>query len=277
MECPMNNLINSADNIQVLIDKWLEQEQRGTRFPVDFDTAWHIAGYSNKANAKRKLEKLVEGSDFSSTMRKNGQRGRSSHSINLTCDAFKHFCLLAETEEGRQIRQYFVECEKKWKLVEQHHPKIAQEIDLELRKMEKQAEILKLQNENLKITAELRHLDNNMLLMHGAELVLTLRGKADQIVRIKQTVTEVVNPKTQSSERILTAEQLKKIVKQNTGQTIPSMKWFVDKIREKGRDDLLIPVTRHQTSEYVSPEGLSEAIEVVFGSSRQMLIGENNE
>jgi DNA-damage-inducible protein D len=140
--------------------------------------------------------------------------------------------------------------------------------------MDKQIEILKLQNENLNATLQLRHLDNNMLSMHGAELVLTLRGKADQLVRVEQTVTEVVNPKTQSSERILTAEQLKKIIKQNTGQTIPSMKWFTDKLREKGRDDLLVPVTRHQISEYVTPETLSEAISLVFGKNRQLLLGE---
>jgi hypothetical protein len=140
--------------------------------------------------------------------------------------------------------------------------------------MDKQIEILKLQNENLNATLQLRHLDNNMLTMHGAELVLTLRGKADQLVRVEQTVTEVVNPKTQSSKRILTAEQLKKIVKQNTGQTIPSMKWFTDKLREKGRDDLLAPVTRHQISEYVTPETLAEAISLVFGENRQLLLGE---
>jgi phage anti-repressor protein len=153
----MNNLINSADNIQVLIDKWLEQEQRGTRFPVDFDTAWHIAGYSNKANAKRKLEKLVEGSDFSSIMRKNGQRGRSSHSINLTCDAFKHFCLLAETEEGRQIRQYFIECEKKWNLVQKHRPDVVAEIEiLQLKLQLAQAEAQKALAE--KAVLDTRHL-----------------------------------------------------------------------------------------------------------------------
>lgn len=143
-----------------------------------------------------------------------------------------------------------------------------------LAEMDKQIEILKLQNENLNATLELRRLDNTMLTMHGAELVLTLRGKSDQIVRVEQTVTEVVNPKTQTSDRILTAEQLKKIIKQNTGQTIPSMKWFTDKLREKGRDDLLVPVTRNATSEYVTPETLAEAISAVFGDNRQMLLGE---
>ena len=140
--------------------------------------------------------------------------------------------------------------------------------------MDKQIRILELQNENLRTSLELRHLDNNMLTMHGAELVLTLRGKSDQLVRVEQTVTEVVNPKTQSSDRILTADQLKKIVKQNTGQTIPSMKWFTDKLKEKGRDDLLMPVTRHQTNEYVTPETLAEAIALVFGDNRQMILGE---
>ncbi|MGA1256723.1 MAG: hypothetical protein ACO3YX_06870, partial [Candidatus Nanopelagicaceae bacterium] len=69
-------------------------------------------------------------------------------------------------------------------------------------------------------------------------------------------------------------EQLKKIIKTKTGQTIPSMKWFTDKLREKGRDDLLVAVTRHQISEYVTPEALGEAIALVFGDNRQMLIGE---
>lgn len=140
--------------------------------------------------------------------------------------------------------------------------------------MDRQIELLKLQNANLNATLELRRLDNTMLTMHGAELVLTLRGKSDQIVRVEQTVTEVVNPKTQTSDRILTAEQLKKIIKQNTGQTIPSMKWFTDKLREKGRDDLLVAVTRNATSEYVTPETLAEAISAVFGDNRQMLLGE---
>lgn len=133
--------------------------------------------------------------------------------------------------------------------------------------LDKQVELLKLQ-------LELRKLDNTMVTLHGAELVLALRGKQDQIVRIEQTVTEVVNPKTQTSERILTSEQLKQIIKQNTGQTIPSMKWFAEKLREKGRDDLLVPVTRHQTSEYVKPETLAEAIAVVFDQGRQLLLGE---
>lgn len=202
-------------------------------------------------------------------VKSQGRNGRDYRLSRYSCYMIALCCDARKTEVASAKKYFAVKTREAEVIIPAQSQAIAE--------MDKQIEILKLQNENLNATLQLRHLDNNMLTMHGAELVLTLRGKADQIVRIEQTVTEVVNPKTQSSERILTAEQLKKIVKQNTGQSIPSMKWFIDKIREKGRDDLLMPVTRHQTSEYVSPECLSEAIEVVFGSSRQMLIGENNE
>ena len=265
------------ENIQALIDKWLEQERNGVRFPVDFETAWCIAGYSRKDSAKRKLSKMTEGTDFHRfvEVKQRHQRGAVEVEVfTLTCDALKHFCLLAETEQGRQIRNYFIECEKKWKLVEQHHPEIAQEINLELRKMEMQGEILKLQNENLRLQGELRNIDSSMITLHGVELTLALRGKSDQLVRVETVVTEVVNPKTGNTDRILTADQLKQIIRQNTGQKIPSMKWFTDKIKEKNREDLLMPVTRHQTSEYVIPEALAEAIALVFGENRQMILGE---
>lgn len=145
------------ENVQALIDRWLEQEQQGVKFPVDFETAWYIAGYARKDHAKRRLTKLVEGTDFSSDKGKTPQGGRSRDIIKLTCDAFKHFCLLAETEQGREIRQYFIECEKKWKLVEKHHPEVAQEIEiLQLKLQLAQAEAQKAQAE--KAVLDTRHL-----------------------------------------------------------------------------------------------------------------------
>ncbi|MFM8009093.1 MAG: hypothetical protein ACKO86_30205 [Dolichospermum sp.] len=155
----MNSItkIGNSASTQNLIDTWLEQEQNGNQFPVDFDIAWQIAGYATKASAKRKLSKLHNGIDFSTDLLKNPQRGRSSHSIQLTCDALKHFCLLAETEEGQQIRQYFIECEKKWKLVEKHRPEVADEIEiLHLKLQLAQAETQKALAE--KAVLDTRHL-----------------------------------------------------------------------------------------------------------------------
>lgn len=95
------------------VQKWLEAEKNGDPFPVDFELAWQMAGYSTKANAKAKgLAKLEKNIDFSSKGMKSSQGGRSIELIGLSCDGFKHFCLMARTERGRQIRQYFIESEK---------------------------------------------------------------------------------------------------------------------------------------------------------------------
>lgn len=118
-------------DVQALVNEWMDAEREGIRFPVPFDTAWTIAGYATKASGKRFLGVMKEGKDFSTQKLKNGQRGRSSQLIHLTCDAFKHMCLMAETPEGEQIRDYFIECERKWKLLQQKNPAIAQEIELE--------------------------------------------------------------------------------------------------------------------------------------------------
>jgi len=118
-------------DVQGLVDGWMEAERNGVAFPVPFDAAWVMAGYSNKANAKQSgLKGLKVEKHFSSQIMKNGQRGRSSELIFLSVDAFKHVCLMACTSEGEVIREYFIDAEKKWKLLQQLQPAIAQEIEL---------------------------------------------------------------------------------------------------------------------------------------------------
>jgi hypothetical protein len=81
-------------------------------------------------------------------MWKNGQRGRSSQIIQLSCDGMKHLCLMADTPEGEALRDYFIACEKKWKLVQQHAPQLASEIEI----LHLKAEIAK--QEAIKAAAE---------------------------------------------------------------------------------------------------------------------------
>lgn len=143
-------LANSNESPNALIDRWIEAEQNGEQFPVPFDLAWQIAGYSTKANAKRKLSSkkshLKKGEDYSSDLMKNKKEGRSSELIHLTCDAFKHFCLIAETDRGRDIRQYFIEAEKKWRVVERIAPEVASEVEI----LKLKAEIAKHENQKAK-------------------------------------------------------------------------------------------------------------------------------
>lgn len=137
--------------------------------------------------------------------------------------------------------------------------------------------VIPAQNERIReLELELRLLEKkeSLITLHGKDLALRLMGDKEAVVYQETVITELVEPATGRTTKILTADQLKKAVKERTGQRIPSMKSFTDALRKAGRDDLLVPVTRSQTSEHVPPDRLEEAIAIVFGKQRQRLIGE---
>lgn len=261
----MSELIVQQDTA-VLLDQWRAAERNGVEFPVPFDMAWPMAGYSRKSTAKRDgLRGLKEGKYYRSK-KCNVPSGNASGStqkefIDLSLDGFKHLCLMAETKEGEAIRQYFIEAEK---AVGQSQKIIPIQSD--------EVRILELQSEILQRKKELVRQADTMITLYGVELGLTLLGHAGQIVEVEKLVTEVVNPQTMNSDRILTAEQLKRAVKQKTGQNLKSMKYFVDRLVALGKHDLLLPVTRHNTSMYVDADRLDEALSAVYGGSKQKLI-----
>jgi len=88
-------------------------DQQSEPFPVDFDYAWEWLGYSRKDHAKTALVEsgFLLDIDFS---RKSGEStgGRPSELITLTVDCFKQWGMMAGTEQGKQIRRYFLECER---------------------------------------------------------------------------------------------------------------------------------------------------------------------
>jgi anti-repressor protein len=111
-------------------------------FPVDLDLAWVWIGYAQKKNAVETLESVFEeGIDFSqlSLERKPNSISTSSpqwekmtpkeraayasakgiaakkQKIFLTVDCFKQLGMMAQTPQGKQIRRYFLDCEKRLK------------------------------------------------------------------------------------------------------------------------------------------------------------------
>jgi hypothetical protein len=123
------SIVPIKNDISSLLGQWLEAERNGEHFPVPFDNAWKIAGYSTKGNAKRALQDLIKDEDFLSVkIKSNG--GRASSVFSLTCDAFKSFCLMAKTDEGKLTRSYFIEAEKKWRLVQKVAPQVASEVEV---------------------------------------------------------------------------------------------------------------------------------------------------
>lgn len=87
--------------------------QSGEAYPVDFDQAWQWIGYSRKDHAKTALlSSFADGVDFSRELGKSSG-GRPSEEIRMSKNCFKQFCMMARTDKGREVRQYFIQCEEK--------------------------------------------------------------------------------------------------------------------------------------------------------------------
>lgn len=85
-------------------------------FPVDFEEAGQWLGYSRKDVAKRNFENsgFIEGVDFQvfHTSAENSNGGRPIITMKLTCECFKQWGMLSGTPKGKEVRMYFLQCEK---------------------------------------------------------------------------------------------------------------------------------------------------------------------
>jgi phage anti-repressor protein len=87
-------------------------------FPIDFDRAWQWLGYSTKGNAKRILDdQFASGLDFEVFIisDKNPQGGRPTEKIKISVDCLKCLGMMAGTQKGKEVRQYFLGCEREIK------------------------------------------------------------------------------------------------------------------------------------------------------------------
>ncbi|QSJ14159.1 hypothetical protein JYQ62_19675 [Nostoc sp. UHCC 0702] len=98
-------------------------------FPVDFDDAWRWIGYSRKDNAKTVLiqnfEINLDFLIFQEMVNRPQGGGRYRECIKLTVDCFKSFCMMSGTSKGREVRQYFLQCEKQLKQLLQQPPAVS--------------------------------------------------------------------------------------------------------------------------------------------------------
>lgn len=93
----------------------IDAEKAGEKFPINFDDVWQELKYTTKGNAKRVLNnELIENIDFiiSDKLDKSIPSDYVIENIHLSIDGFKHFCLLARTSKGREVRKYFIDVEK---------------------------------------------------------------------------------------------------------------------------------------------------------------------
>ena len=104
------------------------------KFPVNFDDARAWIGYTRKDNALRAF--LSNGFDESvdyllikEEIKEADNVHGSTHRYFLTVDCFKHFGMMAKTEQGKQVRRYFLQCEKSHKESAQTIAVLQTEID----------------------------------------------------------------------------------------------------------------------------------------------------
>lgn len=85
-------------------------------FPVDFDAAWQWLGYSRKDNAKRFLLSCDFSVGTDLLIREEptttGIQAKPKETICLTVECLKMWAMMSNTEQGKQVRRYFLECEK---------------------------------------------------------------------------------------------------------------------------------------------------------------------
>lgn len=113
--------------------KMLLHKQETEKFPISLEEARVWLEYSRKDHAKAALigYGFVEDVDYEvlTTRELRPQGGFSSkEDIYLTVDCFKQLGMVSRTEKGKEIRQYFIECEKELKALAAVQPMSQTEI-----------------------------------------------------------------------------------------------------------------------------------------------------
>lgn len=125
------NQTSESFDLTTLKDTFMSLLSETNPFPVDFDEAWRWVGYYKKANAKQALlQKFTQLIDYQILLnnQQNSGAGRPEEKIYLTVDCFKAFCMLADTEVGKQVRRYYLDLEKdyfEWKKVIEQNSLVA--------------------------------------------------------------------------------------------------------------------------------------------------------
>ena len=100
-------------------------KKNSSEFCIDFEKAATWIGFTRKDHAKNLLEKTCEENlDFSILPFQRGnsssndvvghiKAGRPAEIIRITTDCFKTLCMTARTEQGRRVRKFYLELEKR--------------------------------------------------------------------------------------------------------------------------------------------------------------------
>jgi hypothetical protein len=150
------------------------------RFPVDFDLAWQWMGYTRRDVAKRSLLRFRDGKDFHSEVEKTG--GRGFWRFWLTVDCFKSLAMMAQTEQGDQVRQYFIECER---IAKSKQQKPMSQLELAVfsaqKLLEQETRINAIEVQNQLLVEQNQHLSQQVKLLKSSTEALELETEANTV------------------------------------------------------------------------------------------------
>ena len=129
-----------------------------TDFVIDLDNVWKWLEFTNKANAKKLLEKyFVVDIDYKKLLnayinqdleeKKHGGYNKEIFMLNIK--TFKLFCIKAGTKKADEIHEYFIKLEE---ILQEIIQEESSELKLQLEQKELQLQEQKLQSENEKYT-----------------------------------------------------------------------------------------------------------------------------
>ena len=254
--------------------------QSTEQFPVDFDAAWKWIGYSTKQKAKNKLvNNFDQGIDYhiNQTVKlvKRFQGGGSGiEDIRLNIDCFKSLGMMAGTQKGKEVRRYFLECERIAKKATEIIPAQSQEIE----RLKLELELAHAQESTARTQERLMQATNAIANLHGTGMVALILGKPDAILTHTEVIekTIAVDPKTgrvlAQSDGLTIGYLTKRLGFKNNEQT---WQWLNSVQLGKDSGAWSKELTAHPTLKL--PRQLLPQVQRLFAyqvGNRQLLLGE---
>jgi hypothetical protein len=119
----LKNHFNEEEQRLYIANLYMYMNYNSTEeYPINLETVWKFAGYSNKANAKRLLKNnFTKEKDYKIVFIRTDENpkdeknkdlgGRPEETIMLNINTFKKLCLRANTKEADKIHDYYVKLE----------------------------------------------------------------------------------------------------------------------------------------------------------------------
>lgn len=232
--------------------------------------------------AKENLETAVDNLEnhiiSRNTMVKRAQGGGSAMlDYKLSRLASYHIALACDSRGNNAVKaakHYFAVKTHEAETVIPAQSEALRLAQMEMEKLKIQLAIATQQNQANQAALQSKQLDNSMLTMHGAPVVLALRGMSDQVVETEKKTVEVIDEKTGAKFEGMTLKQLKDYLAQRYGNKYKSGADIKRYLERHKADGLIAQIPRRVLAEYIPAEFVDEAVKILTSGSRQRLIGE---